>query len=132
MANTNAVASIEKRRTYSVPGTPYARRTMYLRVNLNNCNLHLARRCLHGHLLIFALAQHRSTQRRLIRNLALAWLGFGTADDHPGFLVVLAIDSNRHSGADSNFIPVTILFIDDLGARKDAFDLANAPFQMRL
>src|SRR5262249_40481077 len=122
-----------KRKTYA--STLYALRfTLYTLelLYLDNRQLHLAGGRLHRHLLVLALTQHGRAERRLIRDLTLAGFGLGAADDRPSLLLVLAVDPPRPLGANPNFVALTVLFVDDLGARENALDLADAPFQVRL
>src|SRR5690348_9101867 len=101
-------------------------------LDLHDRQLHHTRRRLNRGLLLDALAQQRRPKRRLVRDLAFARLGLGAADDRPGLFFVLAVDAHGDSRANAYLVAVTVLLADELGARKNAFDLADAPFEMRL
>src|SRR4051794_15007812 len=101
-------------------------------LDLDDRQLQHARRGLNRGLLAWALAQQRGADRRLVRDLAIAWPRLGAADDSPGLVFVLAIDTDGDFGADPHLVAFAVLLIDELGAREDVLDLADAPFEMSL
>jgi len=99
---------------------------------LEDRQLHHTRGRLHRHFLVFALAEQGGAQRRLVRNLALARLRLGATDDRPGLFFALSVDAHGDFGANSDLVALAILFVDDLGARENALDFADAPLEVRL
>src|SRR5262249_25286468 len=103
------------------------RNTQHGLLYFHDRQLHHARGSLHGGLLLGAFAEQRGADRRLVRDLPLARLRLGAADDRPGLFFVLAVDPNRHRGADPHLVALAVLFVDELGARENALDLADTP-----